>query len=233
MARMTFLGTKGEVAEAPEGHQYHSSLMVEVGDFRLVIDYGEVRRYSLEELAPTAVLITHAHPDHYAWLNEDIRINAPVYLTGETLEYGKYRPGNATVIEPGRPFDVGPAEVCAYWVVHSIRCPAVGFRLRVNDRTLVYNPDLVDIVDKERVLHGVDYYIGDGSSIKTNLVRRRGDTLFGHTRITTQVHWCEKYGIPNIYFTHLGSETLQREPEFEKECGKATLARDGMVMDIT
>ncbi|MFW6126104.1 MAG: MBL fold metallo-hydrolase [Chloroflexota bacterium] len=233
MAKMVFLGTKGEIAEAPHGHQYHSSLMVDAGGFRLVIDYGEIRRYSLEELAPAALLVTHAHPDHYAWLQEDIGTEAPVYLTRETLEYGRYRPRNVSVIEPGTPFDLGPVQTCAYRVLHSIRCPAVGYRLRVDDRTLVYNPDLVDIVDKDRVLDGVDYYVGDGSSVKKNLVRRRGDTLFGHTRIPTQVHWCEKHGIRNIYFTHLGSDTLQKEAKFEEEYANAVLARDGMAVEIT
>lgn len=233
MATVTFLGTKGEIAESPQAHQYHSSLMVDVGDFRLIIDYGDIRRYSLEELAPGALLITHAHPDHYAWLHEDIETEVPVYVTKETLEYGRYRPGHAIVIEPGTPFNVGPVQSYAYRVLHSIRCPAVGFRLKVDGKTLIYNPDVVDIVDKDGVLNGVDYYVGDGSSVRANLVRRRDDRLFGHVRIMTQIHWCEKHGIPNMYFTHLGTETVQREAEFQKGYGNAILARDGMVVEIT
>ncbi|MFW6150612.1 MAG: MBL fold metallo-hydrolase [Chloroflexota bacterium] len=233
MARITFLGTKGEIAESPTRHKYHSSLLVKLNGFKLLIDYGELRKHSLQEIAPAALCITHAHPDHYAWLHEDVETDLPVYLTRETLDYGKYRPANPVVVQLGRRFELGPITGYAYRVLHSIRCPAVGFKLTLDGKMLVYNPDVVDIVDKDGVLTGVDYYVGDGSSVRANLVRRKGDALFGHARITTQMHWCEKHGIPHVYFTHLGKETIQREPEFEKGYGDAILAWDGMEVEIT
>jgi phosphoribosyl 1,2-cyclic phosphodiesterase len=108
----------------------------------------------------------------------------------------------------------------------------VGWRIRFGSKILVYNSDLVDIIEKDKVLTGVDVYIGDGSAVKTNLVRRRGDVLFGHTRITTQLHWCEKYGIERTIFTHLGKETLREEKEFKAAHPGITLAYDGLEMQI-
>ncbi|MBI2831070.1 MAG: MBL fold metallo-hydrolase [Chloroflexi bacterium] len=232
MTKLLFLGTKGEIEEYTETHKFNSSLLVKAGESKILLDYGKLRKYSLEELAPDAILITHAHPDHYAWLYEDVKSAVPVYLTKETLEYGKFRPENPRVIEPGAGFVIGQFSCMPYRVLHSIRCPAVGYRVKTPDCTFIYNSDLVDIIEKENILAGVDYYIGDGSSIKANLVRRRDDILFGHTRTTTQINWCKKQGITNIIFTHLGKETIAREDEFNKEHPEALLAYDGLEMDI-
>ncbi len=231
MTRFTFLGTKGEIEEYTERHKFNSSLLVRAENSTILIDYGKLRQHTLEELAPDAILITHAHPDHYAWLYEDLKTEIPVYLTRETLEYGKFRPGNSRVIEPSAGFEICVFHCLAYIVLHSIRCPAVGYKVTAPDCTFIYNSDLVDIVEKESVLTGVDYYIGDGSGIKANLVRRRDDVLFGHTRTTTQINWCQKYGISNIIFTHLGKETIVKEDEFRIEHPEALLAYDGLEMD--
>ena len=232
MAKLIFLGTKGEIEEVNEKHRYHASLLLIVDSIRLLIDYGKRRRYTLEELRPDAIFITHAHPDPYAWLDEAIETTVPVYLTQDTYDYGKYHPSNAHIIRPGQEIRIGNIFVTAYRVIHSIRCPTVGFRLIVGEKTLVYNPDLVDIVEKEKILSGVDYYIGDGSSIRANLVRRRGDQLFGHTRITTQINWCRDYHIFNVVFTHLGKETLEKEVELQRLHPDVILAYDGMEKEI-
>jgi ribonuclease BN (tRNA processing enzyme) len=232
MAKLIFLGTKGEIEESNDKHRYHASLLIIAGGTRLLIDYGKLRRYTLEELKPDAILITHAHPDPYAWLNEDIKTGIPVFLTKETYDYGKYRPDNPHIILPGQEIQVGSISGVAYRVIHSIRCPTVGYRLMIEGKTVVYNPDLVDIIEKEKILTGVDYYIGDGSSIQANLVRRRDDQLFGHTRITTQINWCLAHNITHIIFTHLGKETLEKEDEFRETHRDIVLAYDGMEWEI-
>lgn len=232
MANLTFLGTKGEIEEETEGHRFHSSMLVESGGTRLLIDYGLLRCYTMDEIAPDAILITHAHPDHYSWLKQDVQSAVPVYLTQETLDYGKFKPQNSHVIAPMEKFKVGGFECMAYRVIHSIRCPAVGWKLTFEGKTLVYNSDLVDIEEKEAVLNRVDYYVGDGSAVKANLVRRRGDVLFGHTRIITQIHWCEKFGIKHILFTHLGKETLREEENLKNEHPEIVTASDGLEIEV-
>ena len=232
MTKLVFLGTKGEIEEFNERHQYHSSTTITSDGVKLLIDYGLLQRYSLDEIKPNSVLVTHAHPDHYIWLNKDIQTEVPVYLSQETFDYGKFCPPNAQVIPADKTYIIGPFHWSSYKVIHSIRCPAVGFKIRVAAKTFVYNPDLVDIIDKDTVLTDVDYYIGDGSSITANLVRRRGDTFFGHARITTQINWCKKYGIGNIIFTHLGKQTIEKEIEFSKENTDIVLAYDGMELEV-
>lgn len=232
MIKLTFLGTKGEIEEFTEKHQYHSSLLLEAGGTRLLIDYGKLRKYSLEELQPDAIAITHAHPDHYAWLNEPLESSVPVYLTQESYDYGKYKPVEPRIIKRGEPFSVGPFEVLPYGVLHSTRCPAVGFKLQVEGKTLIYNSDLVDMINKGDLMPGTDLYIGDGSSIKANLVRKPKDTIIGHTRMITQINWCKRYRVPGIIFTHLGKETLAGEEGFSAQHPEAILAYDGMQFEL-
>ena len=195
MTKLVFLGTKGEIEESSRKHKYHSSLMLLSKETRLLIDYGRFHKYSLEEIDPDAILITHAHPDHYVWLEEDMKTEIPVYLTKETSEYGNFTPTNCKIIRPDEKFAIGPFRCVPYRVLHSKRCPTVGYKIETPEKTLIYNPDLVDIVDKENILAGVNYYIGDGSAIRANLVRRKDGQIVGHTKITTQINWCNKHGI--------------------------------------
>lgn len=236
MAILTFLGTRGGIEEKTETHFYHSSLLVQISKpypFRLLIDYGRIHAYSLSLLQPDALLITHGHPDHYLWTFQTADSAVPVYLTQEILSYGEFSPCNPKIIVPYRQFNIGPFSIFPYRVLHSIRCPAIGFKIVLPDRKIVlYNPDLVDIIAKEHILPGADYYIGDGSSIKTYLVRRKGEMLCGHTGIFAQLKWCEKYGIQNIIFTHLGQDTLSRIDDFSKLYPECALAYDRMKIAI-
>ncbi len=238
MINLKFLGTKGEIEEFTKKHKYHSSLLLEYRKFKLLIDYGEIHKQDLKKMKPNALLITHAHPDHYIWTIKNLITDIPVYLTKETLEYGKFKPENFHIIKPGKKFKIGPFKILPYKVLHSIKCPTIGFKIYVNKKIIIYNPDLVDIVNKNKILKNVDYYIGDGSSIKANLVRRKiiGKKIkfFGHARIITQINWCKKAGIKNsqIIFTHLGKETIEKEKIFKSQHPEIIFAYDGMKINI-
>lgn len=231
-SKLIFLGTRGEIEESSKKHKYQSSLLLTKNKFRLLIDYGVIHKYKLEKIKPDVVLITHAHPDHYIWTKKNLETKIPVYLTKETFNYGKFRPENYKIIKPGKKFKIGPFTILPYRVLHSIRCPAIGFKISINKKVLIYNPDLVDIVNKDKILKNADCYIGDGSCIKANLVRRKGDKIFGHARITTQMNWCRKAGIKNIIFTHFGKESIRKEKQFKKEHPELIFAYDGMNMKV-
>ncbi|GAB4117121.1 MAG: MBL fold metallo-hydrolase [Candidatus Caldatribacteriota bacterium] len=229
MTKLIFLGTKGEIEEENIRHQYHSSIIIEEDDFKLLIDYGRKHPLRLEEIKADVILITHAHPDHYIWLEQDIKTPTPIYLTEKTVNYGKYKPENCKIIQNNQIYPIGPLEIIPYPVLHSLRCPTVGFKIKtLKSFCLVYNPDVVDIVEKDKILTGVNLFIGDGSSWKINLVRRRGSQFFGHTRITTQLNWCKRFKIKDSIFTHLGKELLEKEREFSEQFSEVKLAYDGM-----
>ena len=231
MTTLRFLGTRGNIEESSPRHRYHSSLLMLKP--RIMIDYGTIHRRPIGDIHPKYLLITHAHLDHYAWTEEEVETEAEVYLTRETIEYAKRRPATYRIVEPGDRFTLGRLNVEVYDVVHSLRCPAVGYRLTDGKGvTFAYNPDLVDIKEKDRILNGVDVYIGDGSCIQANLVRRRGDSFYGHARVTTQANWCRKRGIDRIIFTHLGKETIRREARFSERNPDLVFAHDGMEIHI-
>lgn len=232
MIKLVFLGTKGEIEESSRKHKYHSSLMLQYKKYKLLIDYGTLQKNKLEKLNTNAVLITHAHPDHYIWTKENIETQIPIYLMKKTFDYGKFKPRNYKIIHPKKKFKIGPFTIIPYKVSHSIKCPGIAFKISVKRKNIIYAGDIVDLENKNKILKNVNYYIGDGSSIRANLVRKRDDKIFGHARITTQIHWCEKAGIKNIIFTHLGKETIRNEKKFKKQYPKIILAYDGMKLKI-
>jgi ribonuclease BN (tRNA processing enzyme) len=96
----------------------------------------------------------------------------------------------------------------AFPVVHSLRAPAVGFRIATRGRSFFYVPDVVAIPDREAALSGIDLFVGDGATMTRPMVRRRGRRLFGHTTVRAQIGWCGKAGVRRAIFTHCGSEII-------------------------
>ncbi|HEY3185653.1 MAG TPA: hypothetical protein VGJ77_22605, partial [Gaiellaceae bacterium] len=65
---------------------------------------------------------------------------------------------------------------------HSLRAPAVGYRIAAGTRTIFYAPDLVAIDEEDEARAGLDLYVGDGAAIARSIVRRDG-TRIGHSSI--------------------------------------------------
>ena len=74
-----------------------------------------------------------------------------------------------------------------------------------------------------------------------SMVRKKGDRLFGHTPVRTQLTWCRKFDIPRAVITHCGSGIVEkgREDNLKKLAEladerevEATIAYDGMEMVI-
>jgi ribonuclease BN (tRNA processing enzyme) len=130
-------------------------------------------------------------------------------LLKNTLDYGKFKPNNFKIIKLKK-FRLRNLSIVPFKVLHSLKCDSVGFKIILKKFSIIYTGDVLNIPNK-KILEGVDYYIGDGSSIRANLIRRKGNKKFGHARITTQIEWCKNAGIKNIIFTHLGKETIKYE----------------------
>lgn len=213
----------------------HSAVLLTCAGKRLLLDAGSTWTGRLNALRPDWVAITHAHPDHAFALEEGTDV--PVYVSAESYELLKHYPVKRfRVFAAGDELRLGPFRVRPYDVVHSIRAPAVGFRVRAGSTSVVYNPDIISIVHERSVLTGVDVYIGDGASLTRPIIRRRGEALFGHTTVRAQLNWCKRYGIRRAYIVHCGKELVQMPPallqvrvdELAGPALQAAVAHDGM-----
>jgi ribonuclease BN (tRNA processing enzyme) len=242
--RLIFPGTKGEIEEENEFHKFHTSLIMEYKKTKILFDFGLKHSPVLDEKINEfdAIFITHSHPDHYIWAIEypTQRIKVPVYLTPVTYFSSNRRPENFILVKSGNEYKIKDIVVEPLEVIHSIRSPAVCYKI-INSKVVLYAPDLVDINNsKEAVFKGIDILVADGSTLNINMVRRKNDQLFGHAMIKTVVNWCKKYGIPRLVITHLGKQMVRTAEEeiIEKirqySEGKLdfSIAHDGMIIDV-
>lgn len=218
----------------------HTSLLVEYRGGRVMVDAGTDWKQAIHELRPRphGVVITHAHPDH-AWGLED-GSPAPVWATDVAWEdmAGYAIPaGDRRTVEPRTPFTIRDITLEAFPVEHSIRAPAVGYRITAGRVTVWYGPDLVYIHDRDEALTGCSLYIGDGATMTESFVRRRGDDLIGHAPVRTQLTWCQKEEVPRALISHCGREIVEGDERTlaaelramaEERGVVAALAHDGL-----
>ena len=205
---LTFLGTRGEIKISSARHRRHSALLIEHDRSRILLDCGSDWRGRLSTVAPTAIVLTHAHPDHAAGLADGAP--CPVYATSETLKLLHRLPiCDRRKIRPGKPMTIAGVRFTAYRVQHSIRAPAVGYRVSTKAGCFVYLPDVAAAPEDLHALAGTDVYIGDGATMTRPMVRRRNGMAIGHASIKTQLEWCEAAGIRRAIFTHCGSALVR------------------------
>lgn len=210
--KLTFLGTRGYIDPRTDRHAMHSSLLVAYRGKEVQVDCGEDWLGRMEEIKPQAIVVTHAHPDHAFGLKEGAP--CPVWATAESWEKLETFPiAEKRVIRPRQPVEIGGITFEAFPVQHSIRAPAVGYRISAGRVSIFYAPDLVYIEERAAALAGCRLYIGDGATVRRSMVRKEGDRLFGHTPVMTQLTWCRKEGVPKMIVTHCGSEIVTGEDE--------------------
>ncbi len=204
---LTFLGTRGEIEARTRRHRMHTSLLVSYRVAHVMIDCGLDWLGKFERLRPSAIVLTHAHPDHASGLRHGspCPVHAP-QKTWQTLQ-------NCTIQDRHLIEERTPTKICgitfeAFPVEHSILAPAVGYRVSAGRARIFYAPDLVFIHERAEALEGVQIYIGDGATITRTFVRRRGKALIGHSPVRTQLTWCQKEGVPRAIITHCGSEIV-------------------------
>jgi phosphoribosyl 1,2-cyclic phosphodiesterase len=205
--KLTFLGTRGEIDARTRRHRMHTSLLVSHRHARIMIDCGLDWLGKLKRVHPSAIVLTHAHPDH-AW---GLKRGAPcpVYAPEKTWQELQHYPiKDRHVIK-----ECTPTKICwitfeAFPVEHSVLSPAVGYRVSAGRARIFYAPDLIFIHERSAALKSVQIYIGDGATVTRSFIRRRGKALIGHAPARTQLTWCEKEGIRRAIITHCGSEIV-------------------------
>lgn len=209
---LRFLGTRGGIRKRSRLHRRHSVLLIEDRQSRLLIDCGADWRHRIVAVRPTAMILTHAHPDHVGGLIDGAPF--PIYATPQTWRLIRNYPiPDRRVIRVGRKFSIGAFDIEAFPVEHSQIAPAVAFRITRGEFRLFYAPDVVVIRHERAALRGISLYIGDGARIERPLVRHRDRARIGHTSIREQLIWCRRNRVKRAVFTHCGSEIVSRDPK--------------------
>ncbi|MBE0596963.1 MAG: MBL fold metallo-hydrolase [Desulfuromonadales bacterium] len=208
--KLTFLGTRGYIETATPRHRRHSLLQVASAQTRVLIDCGEDWLGELASLRPDAIFLTHAHPDHAWGLQEGAP--CPVFATAESWELlADYPLAERRTVLPREPVRFGNLTFEPFPLQHSIRAPAVGYRISEGEVSVFYAPDVVYIAERAEALQRCRLYIGDGATVRQSFVRKEGDQLFGHTPVMTQLTWCRKEGVAKMLVTHCGEEIVTGE----------------------
>lgn len=210
--KITFLGTKGYIDIETKHHKMHTSTLISYKNTKVLIDCGESWLKKISSIRANFIVITHAHPDHAFGLKNGCK--QPVYATKESLKLLEKFPITKKRIMPLRKkVKLGSLIFEAFPVVHSLNCPAVGYKIKAGKKSIFYVPDVVWIENRDEALAGIDLYIGDGATIYRNMVRKSKTTgeLFGHATIRQQLTWCEKTHVSKMIITHLGSDIVRNE----------------------
>ena len=238
--RITFLGTRGNIEATSRRHRRHSAVMIQHGGRRVMVDCGADWRGRIAQLAPDAIVLTHAHPDHA----DGLRAGAPcpVHASAETWEViGDYPIEQRRPLAPRAPTVVAGIGFRACPVQHSLRCPAVGYRIEAGVAAVFYLPDVAGFPDHREALAGIALFIGDGASIARPILRKHGEVRLGHAPISAQLEWCREAGVRDALFTHCGSEIVGGD---ERRLGakiralgrgrgvRARIAYDGLEIDL-
>ena len=170
--RIEILGTRGEIEESAPDHRLHSGILI---DDTILLDVGE--REFLES-GPDWIFITHLHPDHAFFVNEEAEIKIPVYGPEDY---------NDVVTAIGSPQTFGSYTVIPIPTHHSAKVASVAYLVKFGEYSILYTGDIVWINREYHPLFDpVDLVITDGSYIRRGgLIRKHTDTgtLFGHNGI--------------------------------------------------
>ena len=214
--------------------------MVREDDTRVLIDCGADWLGRVRRFAPAAIVLTHAHADHAAGLAKGAP--CPVFATAETWSLiDRFPIDDRHLVRAKVPFRIGKLRFAAVPVEHSLRAPAVGYRVSHGRTAFFYVPDVASLPEPANALRGVALYVGDGATVTRSMVRKRDHQLIGHAPVVAQLRWCATAGVSRAIFTHCGSGIVRSDPRAiaakvrrlgEEQGVTATLARDGMVLSL-
>lgn len=218
MIEVRILGSRGNIKPTAPRHARHAGVLV---GGSLLLDCGE-RSYL--NYHPRWTLITHWHPDHAFFLNNDAVPQLPSVYAPQT--HSRCR---ARVVKAGEALLLGKWHVTAIRTVHSAKVLSLAYRVERSDTSLLYTGDLFAIRRRYHPLLHTDLIITDGSFIRRGgLVRtdRKSGRQFGHGGIPDLIAFFARF-TRRIVFTHLGA-WFYRDPL----CARQRVAELGQIYDL-
>ena len=224
--------------EEPRNRRLRSSILIESGGKRLLVDCGpDIRQQLLQADVATVdgVVITHDHADHCHGIDELRAVaqtmGAPVpfysranVLDGLERRFGYIFKGGAfygTVAEAvavGSELTFGDARIRFVDQPHG-GITSLGLRIDQDGRSLVYAIDFNELTgDMRQLYEGVDVWICDCLS------RRPHPT---HTHLDAVLAWAEELKVGRLYLSHLNN-SMDYKTLVEELPAWAVPAHDGL-----
>ena len=200
----------------PRNRRTRSSLLIEAGAKRLLVDCGPDMR---EQLLSTnvgridGVIVTHDHADHCHGIDDLRRLaqilgdRVPLYARPSVLKrlanrFGYLFTGTTFYGAVAEPVAVGSELVFGEARLRFVDQPhgnitSLGVRVEEGDRSAVYAIDFNDLTDEMRSLYeGTDVWVADCLS------RRPHPT---HTHLDAVLTWAEEMGVGKLYLSHMNN----------------------------
>ena len=241
--RVRFIGSGDSFGN---GGRFQTCILVDVDDYRFLIDCGAtslvaLKRASVDPGSIDAVLLTHFHGDHcggvpYLILDGQFtKRERPLVVAGPpgvrermTAVFEAALPTSSrteqrfavTYVEFGeKATQIGPLEVVALPVAHLAETVPHGLRVRVDDRIVAYTGDTDWCAVLPRLAEAADLFIAEAYSFEKHIPQHLSHaTLLAHR---------EELRAKRIVLTHAGTETLARHDELAW-----SLADDGTEIDL-
>ena len=202
--------------DEPRNRRLRSSIFVESGDKRLLVDCGPDLRQQLLDAGVAeldAVIATHDHGDHVHGIDElrpvaqAIGRPVPLYGRSDTLASLRQRFGYAfQESDFYRPI-VEPREIEEQWAFGDARVRVVdqphgnasslGIRFDENGKSIVYAIDFNDLSEEMAQLYeGTDVWIADCLNRSPHPTHAHLDGVIG---------WARELCVGQLYLTHMGN----------------------------
>lgn len=214
-------------SQDPRDKRLRSSILVESGDTRLLVDTTPDLRQQMLTTGVSylsAVLWTHPHNDHIIGLDDlrpisDRQGYIPGYANQDTLtnlhrifdyalqtgrEHGGFPRIEPHVVHAGEVLQLGDLRVTPLEIFHGQRS-IFSYKFEVDGASLVYATDCSRIPDESRAaMHGCDVFVVDA------LRHRPHPTHFSVEQALTEI---EQIRPGRAYFTHLAHDLGHAETE--------------------
>jgi len=243
--RVTVLGAGDAFCN---GGRRQSSYLIETGDTNFFLDCGTTTLLALKVLRIPAemidfVAISHLHGDHFGglpflfleYLYERPR-SRPLVVAGPpgtkdrvwalhkamyrelskrpmcfSLEFCEFTPGQAQT--------VSGVEILPFRVPHQEKDISLGYRVSIEQKSVLYSGDCGWNESLVQYSHGVDLFICECCYFHTQ-------TNF-HVSYPTIAAESRRLGCKRLLLSHIGREVLERMDDVKLEC-----AYDGLVIDV-